>query len=167
MSGLLVIKATDCTLGARRMPCRRLEAASVHRQTQFEIYLNRVAATLLQGIRPKFVHQTDSASLLAAQTDDGAEARCCHVAQCGAQLPATVASARPKDITGEALGMNANRHVPSSGEIPPGSTLRVPGHQQSATPAFRNHQMPLASWRKPSAARPWRKRGQLSFNDRQ
>lgn len=101
------------------MPCRRLEAASVHRQTQFEIYLNRVAATLLQGIRPKFVHQTDSASLLAAQTDDGAEARCCHVAQCGAQLPATVASARPKDITGEALGMNANRHVPSSGEIPP------------------------------------------------
>lgn len=63
------------------MPCRRLEAASVHRQTQFEICLNRVAVTLLQGISPKFVHQTDSASLLAAQIDDSAEeARCCHVA---------------------------------------------------------------------------------------
>ena len=84
--------------------------ALVVTEAEGEVGIDRVEALVLQPVGPELVEQADAAPFLA-QVQDHARLQLADVAQGRGQLVTAIAAQRAQRVTGEALAVEADRHV--------------------------------------------------------
>ena len=86
---------------------RRAVVASIDRQAECEVRVERVEAVLLQAVRAQLVDEPDAPALVTAQVDDDA-ARALDRLERGVELRPALALERAERLAREALGVHAH-----------------------------------------------------------
>ena len=89
----------------------------VGREPEVLVRLDRVAALVLERVRPQLVPEPDPTTLVTAQVDDDALALGRDLFERLVELQPAVAAQRPEHVTGEALGVHPHEHVRLTGDV--------------------------------------------------
>ena len=90
--------------------------ASVDREAERDVRVDRVEATVLKRVRADLVEQTDAASLVA-EVEEHAAVGAPHLLEAGFELLAAVAAERAERLTGQAFGMKPHEHRLITGDL--------------------------------------------------